>query len=118
MKNIDSANVVITGAAGFLGGRAAKYFAENSVNKTIIATARKTKRKDELEAHGCQFIEGDLLSPAFCHELTKDTDIVVHCAALSSPFGNYSAFYDSNFLATKYLLDASIKNGVKKFIFI
>ncbi len=118
MKKIDSANVVITGAAGFLGGRVAKYFAENSVNNTIIATARKTKRKDELEAHGCQFIEGDLLSPAFCHDLTKDTDIVVHCAALSSPFGNYSAFYNSNFLATKYLLDASIKNGVKKFIFI
>lgn len=110
--------ILVTGTSGFLGGRVAKHFATNSSNSTIIATARRANRKDELEENGCQFIKGDLLIPAFCDEITKDIDIVVHCAALSSPFGSYSSFYESNFLATKYLIDASINNGVKKFIFI
>ncbi len=110
--------ILFTGTSGFLGGRAAKHFASNSSKNTIVATARRTNRKDELEAQGCKFIEGDLLKTAFCEELTKGIDVVVHCAALSSPFGSYQSFYESNFLATKHLLDASIKNGVKKFIFI
>jgi nucleoside-diphosphate-sugar epimerase len=44
--------------------------------------------------------------------------MVIHCAALSSPYGPYPSFYHSNFVATQKLLEASIKNGVRKFIFI
>ena len=110
--------ILITGTSGFLGGRVAKHFAASHSNSTIIATARRANRKDALEEHGCQFLKGDLLIPSFCDEITRDIDIVVHCAALSAPFGRYNSFYESNYLATKYLIDASIKNGVKKFIFI
>jgi len=111
-------NVVITGASGFLGGRTTKFLSQQFPNFQIIATSRRDNRAEEFVANNCLFKRGDLTIPAFCEELVKGTDIVVHCAALSSPFGSYNSFYDSNFLATKYLLDASIKNGVKKFIFI
>jgi 2-alkyl-3-oxoalkanoate reductase len=110
--------IIFTGTAGFLGGRAAKHFAINRSYNKIIATSRRVNRKNELEAHGCKFIKGDLLVPAFCEDMTIGADVIVHCAALSSPFGNYDSFYQSNFIATKTLLDASIKRGVKKFIFI
>jgi nucleoside-diphosphate-sugar epimerase len=114
MKN----RIVVTGAAGFLGGRTVKFLAEHYSNYQIIATSRRNHRASEFDAYQCEFIAGDLLMPDFCEKLTQNTDIVVHCAALSAPFGKYSSFYQSNYFATKTLLDTSIKNGVKKFIFI
>ena len=110
--------MVITGAAGFLGGRMTKYFATEESNKQVMATSRRTHRKRELEEAGAQFMAGDLTDRTFCEQLTQNTSIVVHCAALSSPYGRYDDFYKANYTATKNLLEASIKNGVEKFIFI
>jgi 2-alkyl-3-oxoalkanoate reductase len=110
--------ILITGAAGFLGGRTAKYFGQHLKEYTIIGTSRRESRKNELNTEGGVFIAGDLTNADFCDELTKNVEIVVHCAAFSSPFGEYDAFYQSNYVATDCLLKASIKNGVEKFIFI
>jgi 2-alkyl-3-oxoalkanoate reductase len=110
--------IVITGAAGFLGGRTTKHFAKHLKEYTIIGTSRRNSRKNELNTEGSFFMEGDLTNPDFCDKLTQNVQIVVHCAAFSSPFGDYDAFYQSNFIATDCLLKASIKNGVEKFIFI
>lgn len=109
--------ILITGAAGFLGGRTAKYFAQDKTNR-VIATSRRAHRKEELEAHSCFFIQGDLAQYDFCEKLTQGVDILIHCAALSSPFGKYDDFYAANVLATENLLKAGQKNGLKQFIFI
>lgn len=114
MKN----TILVTGAAGFLGGRVAKHFAQIGEQYTVIATSRRTERKDELESYGCAFIAGDLCNMDFCDTITQNVTTVIHCAALSAPYGNYQHFHHSNVLATQTLLNASIKNGVKKFIFI
>ncbi len=111
-------NIIITGASGFLGGRAAAFFAENYPSYNIIATSRSSKKKNKLESVGCKFIPGDLQESTFCLSLTKNADIVIHCAALSSPYGQYQKFYESNIIATQNLLNASKINGVKRFIFI
>ncbi len=110
--------IVITGAAGFLGGRTAKFLAIHFPETKIVATSRRDSRKAELENHGCFFVKGDLESEVFCEELTRNAKTVIHCAGLSSPWGNYNQFYQANYIATKQLIDASIKNGVEKFIFI
>jgi 2-alkyl-3-oxoalkanoate reductase len=110
--------ILITGAAGFLGGRTAKHFAQHLKEYTTIGTSRRNSRKNELNTEGVTFIAGDLTNADFCDELTKNVQIVVHCAAFSSPFGEYESFYQSNYVATDCLLKASIKNGVEKFIFI
>jgi nucleoside-diphosphate-sugar epimerase len=110
--------IVVTGAAGFLGGRTAKFLASHFPDYQIMATSRRSNRIDEMSAHNCNFLAGDLCHINFCEALTEQTEIVIHCAALSSPFGRYDSFYQSNFIATQTLLNASIKNGVKKFIFI
>lgn len=110
--------IVITGTAGFLGGRVAKYFAKRFTGYQIVATSRRNTRAQELENKGCKFISGDLCSQNFCNEITRDAEIVVHCAALSAPYGEYDAFYHSNFVATDCLLKASVVNKVKRFVFI
>ena len=110
--------LLITGSAGFLGGRTAKYFASQKEKYSVVATSRRSERQDELEENNCLFIPGDLLKLNHCDEITKDIDVVVHCAALSSPWGNYRDFYQANFEATQNLLEASLKNKVNKFILI
>ncbi len=112
-----SRTILITGAAGFLGGRAAKYFGQNKTNR-VIATSRRAHRKEELESHSCTFVQGDLAHYPFCEELTQGVDVLIHCAALSSPFGLYKNFYTANVLATENLIKAGKKNGLKQFIFI
>ncbi len=110
--------IIITGAAGFLGGRVAKHFVNHFTDYEIVATSRRDIRAEELQSVGCTFIAGDLCDENFCEKLTLNASIVVHCAALSSPYGAYEKFYSSNYIATDTLLNASIKNGVQKFIFI
>lgn len=110
--------ILITGSAGFLGGRTAKYFASQNGEYSVIATSRRSERQQELEENNCLFIPGDLLKINHCDEITKGVEIVVHCAALSSPWGNYKDFYKANFEATQNLLDASVRNLVNKFILI
>jgi 2-alkyl-3-oxoalkanoate reductase len=110
--------IVVTGAAGFLGGRTAKHLAKHLKGFTTVATSRRNSRKNEFYTEGSLFMEGDLTDADFCDKLTQNAQIVVHCAALSAPYGAYEAFYQSNFVATDCLLKASIKNGVEKFIFI
>lgn len=111
-------SIVVTGAGGFLGGRTAKFLATKFLNHQIIATSRRNDRSEEMIENNCLYMCGDLCYFDFCDALTSTAEIVVHCAALSAPFGNYDMFYNSNVLATKTLLDACKKNGVKKFIFI
>jgi nucleoside-diphosphate-sugar epimerase len=111
-------NIIITGASGFLGGRTAAFFAQNFPQYQVIATSRTAGKKASLENLGCQYMLGDLQDQSFCDSITKDASIVIHCAALSSPYGQYEKFHQSNIVATQTLLDASKANGVNKFIYI
>jgi nucleoside-diphosphate-sugar epimerase len=106
--------VLITGAAGFLGGRLAKALAQQGYQ--VRATSRRSHRQKELAAHGVTFMAGDLTDAAFCQQVTARQELVVHCAALSSPWGPYSSFYAANQLATQQLVDAARRSGVRRLV--
>ena len=93
--------ILVTGAAGFLGGRTAKFLAEYFGEYQIVATSRRDTRALEFINHNCHFVPGDLCNFEFCESVLKHTEIVIHCAALSAPFGPYESFYQSNYIATK-----------------
>jgi len=109
--------IVVTGAAGFLGGRMAKHLSLTGIGN-IYATSRRSDRKMELEHAGCQFLAGDLLNPNHCATLVAGADVVVHCAALSAPWGRYADFYEANVIATQQLLSAAQHAGVGRFVYI
>lgn len=109
--------LLITGASGFLGGRTAAHFAKLP-QYSVRATSRSTKKEANLTQLGCEFVPGDLTDPAFVTQLVEGMDTIVHCAALSSPYGVRSAFESANVLATEILLQAARNAGVSKFIFI
>lgn len=106
--------LLITGAAGFLGGRLAKALAAQGY--TVRATSRRTHRTTELTAQGATFLPGDLTDPLTCQQVVAGCDAVIHCAALSAPWGPYQAFYQANVRTTYHLLDAAQAAGVRRFL--
>jgi len=107
-------NILITGAAGFLGGRLSKALAAQG--HTITATSRRDHRAAEFAAQGIYFQTGDLTDPAFCQSIVQGQEAVVHCAALSSPWGKYADFFKANMEATRLLCDAALQADVQRFI--
>jgi len=110
--------IVVTGASGFLGGRTLKDLKKRFPNATLLGTGRRNHRQEEFRNVGCEFVSGDLTNKHFCVQLLKNVDVVIHCAALSSPWGKYETFYQSNVEATRNLLTIAQNEQAKKFIFI
>ena len=107
--------ILITGASGFLGGRLTKYLAQNS-NYKVLATSRSNHRAEELQAKGARYVAGNPMQKDFIFPLLKEADAVVHCAALSSPWGKKEDFHQANFILTKQLIDWCKKADVKRFV--
>ncbi|MBC8110267.1 MAG: NAD-dependent epimerase/dehydratase family protein [Verrucomicrobia bacterium] len=108
--------ILVTGATGFLGKRLTERLLEEKNFSTIIATGRNKAVGKELASAGADFVAGDLENADFVHDIVKSADLIVHTAALSSPWGKYQDFYNANVLATKNLLAAARKSGIKRFI--
>lgn len=109
--------VVITGATGFLGGKIAERLANESKFE-VIATGRDTKKIELLEKKGIKSKAGSLEDKDFLFDLTKDAEIIIHSAALSSPWGRYDDFYRANILATENIVKAVKKNNIRRIIHI
>lgn len=107
-------NILITGASGFLGSIIVEEFSKNNEYE-LISTGRNKNKLENLSKIST-IKQGSLEDIKFTDEVTKNIDIVVHSAALSSPWGKYQEFYNSNILSTENLLKSAVKNNVKRFI--
>jgi nucleoside-diphosphate-sugar epimerase len=109
------ARVIVTGASGFIGGHIARRL--HAVGHDVLATGRDAGRLRELAASGVATRTFDLvhddLSP-----LLVGRDLVVHSAALSSPWGRREAFVAANVDATQRVLDAARQAGVRRFVYL
>lgn len=121
-------NILLTGSTGFLGIHILEQFIkhEKGIIYCIVRnepglTAR-TKLYQKLNFYfGSKYdhlidkrifaITGDITKPGFginqedLLKLANTIDIVVHCAANVSHFGNYSDFYKTNVTSVKYIVD-------------
>lgn len=106
--------VLATGATGFLG----KYLVEELKNNgyEVIAQGRNEKRLNELkEQYDIETLCADLSEIA-----TKElkVDYVIHAAALSTVWGKWDDFYNSNVVGTKNVIEFCKKNNVKKLVHV
>jgi nucleoside-diphosphate-sugar epimerase len=108
--------VVVTGATGFLGSYLVKHLQKS--DHEVIAIGRDIRIGDQLEQSGIRFIPADLSSQDLPQKLPPQIDWVVHCAALSSPWGRPEEFYRSNVLATKNLVQYAQNSHCKRFVHI
>lgn len=113
MKN----KIIVTGGTGYLGGVLCRALPPSLYQ--VIAVGRNAKKGTALTDHGIYFQQIDLATqPQKFTEICQHARAVVHCAALSSPWGNYTDFYQSNVLATQHVIDACNLNRVARLIHI
>ncbi len=126
-KNI---KILITGCAGFIGSNLTEFFLKKGVSirgldnlstgfKKNIDSALSEASKENKNAD-FEFINGDIRNYDDCLKSTKNIDIVLHQAALGSVQRSIEKPLDANsnnINGTLNLLEASVKNKVKRFIY-
>ncbi|UVK44644.1 NAD(P)-dependent oxidoreductase [Mesorhizobium sp. AR07] len=108
--------VLVTGASGFLGAHVAARLA--AVGMSVLAQGRDAGRCAALEAAGHAVVRIDLSQPfdAAVDAAFGEPDAIVHCAALSAPFGRPADFETANVTATRNLVDFARRQGVRRFV--
>ena len=107
---------LITGATGFLGGHLARRLI--TLGWDVDGTGRDISRGQALERMGVQMNYYDLADKEQAIEACKGQDIVFHCAALSSPWGKYQQFYQSNVETTQHMVEGCIRYDVQRLIHV
>ncbi len=114
--------VLITGATGFIGS----HVTENLLLEpqyhiiTIVRKIRNYKNVIDLENKGVTIVEGNFYDKNLVEKIFRDFPIqhVIHIAALrGGGVGKSEDYYKVNVFGTEVLLEASLKNQIKKFIF-
>lgn len=81
----------------------------------IIAITRKIQKKEVRK--NVVWVECNLANELCDFSFLKNADILFHAASISN-FYNHHDYLRNNYQSTINLVDASLKNGVKKFVYI
>ncbi len=107
---------LVTGATGFLGGALARRL--HGMGWDVTALGRNASRLDQLENEGMRALQLDLKDKNAMAAACKDQEIVFHCAALPSPWGNFEAFYQANVIGTRNVIRGCEENKVKRLVYV
>ncbi|MEA5005839.1 MAG: NAD-dependent epimerase/dehydratase family protein [Rikenellaceae bacterium] len=114
--------ILITGANGFLATNIIEKLLEGGTR--VRAQLRKKSgfrfQTEEWEASGLlEIVECDFSNSDILDALTKGIDCVIHVAAVTDPsLLKYEDYSRVNVEAVRNLIEASIKYGVKRFLFV
>ena len=108
--------VLITGGTGFLGRHCALKL--KSLGHEVTALGRNKSIGAELEKQGIHFLNVDLTDAKAVHSACLDQERVVHAGALNARSGSYSAFYRTNVLGTKHVIDACLSEGIERLVYL
>ncbi|HLP87898.1 MAG TPA: NAD(P)-dependent oxidoreductase [Nostocaceae cyanobacterium] len=108
--------VLVTGGTGFLGQKLALKL--HSLNHDVTILGRNQKIGQELAAQGLKFLSIDLRNQTEIIQACKGQDYVFHCGALSSVWGKYQDFYDTNVLGTRNIIQGCQTHKVKRLIYV
>lgn len=125
-KKVSYDNILLTGAAGYLGVYILRELLVNtsSAISLIVRAGKNITAEERVRVQVSKYFssdlydeyadritvyEGDLVKNNFgldkeYDELVQAVDCVIHCAANSSHFGDYSQFYDGNVTTTENVI--------------
>lgn len=110
--------ILITGGGGYIGGNLiGALIGEFPQSEVVVVLHDKKSCFQKNFSPNITFLSGDILDTKFISEATKGVDVVYHLAALKGEHLPYDILYRVNVLGTKNILDAAIRNGIKRVIF-
>ncbi len=116
--------LLVTGGAGFIGSNfilywLKKYPQDKIVNLDKLTYAGNLENLKSVEKNpNYEFVKGDICNPQLVNALTEKTDVIVHFAAESHvdrSITDPAPFIKTNIEGTYVLLEAALKNKIKKF---
>ena len=116
--------LLVTGGAGFIGSNFILYWIKNHPEDEIVNLDKLTyagnleNLKTIEENKNYKFVKGDICDLKTVDEVTRGIDTIVHFAAESHvdrSITEPAPFITTNILGTQVLLDAALKNKIKRF---
>jgi len=113
--------VLVTGGAGFIGSHIAHALCRKRCPVRVLDNFSSGKKENLVSVlDKIELVRADIRSKAACLKATKNIDFVLHQAALTSvpdSFKDPHAYREVNIDGTLNLLEAALRNKVKRFIF-
>ncbi|MEL7502054.1 MAG: NAD(P)-dependent oxidoreductase [Cyanobacteria bacterium J06554_6] len=109
-------NVLVTGGTGFLGQRLALRL--QALGDRVTVLGRNAAIGNRQEQAGLRFVQADLRDEAAVAAACQGQDGVFHSGALSSPWGDYQTFYNTNVLGTRHVVQGCLKHGVSRLVHV
>ena len=106
----------ITGATGFIGNRLFEELLklENEVHILV----RSPEKLNSLPKNQVKIFKGDLFTTDILEQAMDGCDVVYHLAAYANLWSkDKNLAYKTNFVGTKNVLNAALKNDIKKVVF-
>ncbi|WP_263262521.1 NAD(P)-dependent oxidoreductase [Pseudomonas sp. RIT-PI-S] len=113
-------NIMVTGGTGFIGRHIVWRLAAKGCN--VLFSGRDARAAAQVMHHSPAPVLWVPLAhgtPAAAHALadaTRGCEAIVHCAALSSPWGQAQAFTQANVTSTEEVLGACRTNAVRRLV--
>ena len=116
--------VLVTGGAGFIGSNFILYWLKSHPDDSIVNLDKLTyagnleSLKEAEKNPNYSFLHGDICDPQMVEKAISGVDIVVHFAAethVDRSIIEPATFVMTNVVGTQVLLDAALKNKVKRF---
>ena len=104
--------LLVTGASSEMGSALIRQLLNNSDLKI-----RAMVHRSLVNVPGCEIRPGDLKNSGLLTRALSGVDTVVHMAALTKSTSELD-YFETNVNGTENLIDACLKNGVKKIIYI
>lgn len=105
--------LLVTGATGFVGRNLLKKLVDKKIKvRCLVRDKKKIDANNELE-----IVQGDILDKDILYTVTQNVDIVIHLAAIIKS-SDPKEYMNVNVQGTRNLVEACIKNGVKKIIHV
>ncbi|HEY4384777.1 MAG TPA: NAD-dependent epimerase/dehydratase family protein [Ktedonobacteraceae bacterium] len=108
--------VLVTGAAGFLGGHLVDLLVERG--ESIRIFTRPGEDITRLVEAGVEVCQGDLTDRLSVEAAVVGVDRVFHCAARTGPWGPMAEYEQINVHGTKTLVEAAMAANVRRIVHV
>lgn len=112
--------ILVTGAHGFLGSHVTERLlaAGGRVRALVTPWGELANLASVLDDSRLEVVRADLQDERSIAGVAEGVEVVVHAAARVADWGPWDAFYRTNVLGTKSLVDEAIRSGAKRFVLI